>query len=347
MPRTSTGEDVIVLETFLEPSAGTNPYMTQLARNMPDGVRILTFGWRRALLGRYDVLHIHFPELLLRGSTRPRTYAHRLLAVVLLLRCWLRRTAVVQTLHNHRPHEDRGPVERVLLRAIRARTDWWILINTVDAAPRPGRATTILHGHYRDWFAGCPRPPRSPGRLAYVGMIREYKNVPALLAVFSQVDDDSLSLVVAGQPRTDDLTSALSRAAARDGRVRLDLAYVDDDTLARTVSEAELVVLPYTEMRNSGAALLALSLDRPVLVPRGTENDALAAEVGEDWVLRYDGPLTREVITAAVDVVRGPRAADRPMLDGRDWKTAGHLHREAFRAALTRRRHRREDSTTR
>ncbi len=52
------------------------------------------------------------------------------------------------------------------------------------------------------------------------------------------------------------------------------------------------MVLPYREMHNSGAALTALSLNRPVLVPDNEVNRELAEEVGPGWVFRYDGELT-------------------------------------------------------
>ena len=57
------------------------------------------------------------------------------------------------------------------------------------------------------------------------------------------------------------------------------------------------------------AALLALSLDRPVLVPANPVNDRLAEEVGPVWVQRYAGALTAEVLTSALAAVRsGPDA---------------------------------------
>ncbi len=82
-----------------------------------------------------------------------------------------------------------------------------------------------------------------------------------------------------------------SGGRAPDARIAHHLEHVPDDDLAAEVAHAQLVVLPYREMHNSGAVLLALSLDRPVLVPRNEVTDALAAEVGPWWVQRYDGEL--------------------------------------------------------
>ena len=73
---------------------------------------------------------------------------------------------------------------------------------------------TIIHGHYRDWFAGLSASTSaSRGRFAYFGLIRRYKAVDTLLAAFRQLptDGEPVSLYVGG--------TALDRGAAgRGGR---------------------------------------------------------------------------------------------------------------------------------
>jgi beta-1,4-mannosyltransferase len=82
--------------------------------------------------------------------------------------------------------------------------------------------------------------------------------------------------------------SVAGERGARRPRVRLTLRHADDDELVEAVGEAQVVVLPYRQMHNSGALLLALSLDRRVLVPSGPVTDELAARVGEHWVCTAD-----------------------------------------------------------
>jgi hypothetical protein len=104
------------------------------------------------------------------------------------------------------------------------------------------------------------------------------------------------------------------------------------------VTEAELVVLPYRDVHNSGAALLALSLDRPVLVPDNEVTAELAAEVGPGWVHRYDGELTAETLRRALSAVREERRAPRPDLSGREWDGAAAAHVAVYRQARDRAR---------
>ena len=94
------------------------------------------------------------------------------------------------------------------------------------------------------------------------------------------------------------------------------------------------MVLPYRQMHNSGAALAALSLDRPVLVPANPINADLAAEVGPGWVHTFAGDLTSEALRAglqALDTV--PRSA-APDLSRREWADTGEQHRAAYAEAI-------------
>jgi hypothetical protein len=76
------------------------------------------------------------------------------------------------------------------------------------------------------------------------------------------------------------------------------------------IGAADLVALPYAELLNSGVALLALSFDRPVLVPATGAMADLRDAVGPAWVRTYDGALTPDVLAAALAAAAGdaPRA---------------------------------------
>lgn len=332
---------VTVLESFPAPRRTTNPYLARLPAELPDDVRAETFSWRTALVGRYDVFHVHWPEKLMRASTRPRTLVKQLAAAALLARLALTRTPVVRTLHNTDPHEPGGRVERLLLRAVDRRTATWIMLTPDTARPaaaRPGStAVTIPHPHYRDWYAGAARTAPRPGRLLYFGLVRPYKGVEDLLAAFADVDDDALTLHVVGSPESPALRDAIAAQAATDPRVGLRLEYADDDVLAAEVGAAQVVVLPYRRLQNSGAALLALSLDRPVLVPAGATATRLAAETGPGWVTTFEGTLTPADLTRALDAAATlDLGTARPDLSTRDWPGVAAAHADVFRACARR-----------
>ncbi|GAA4721704.1 hypothetical protein APR04_001473 [Promicromonospora umidemergens] len=327
---------VRVLTSNREPRSTTNPYITMLtaALRRTPGVEVVTFSYRSALLGRYSVVHLHWPETILGQGGRRLTgrVARWVLAALLLLRLTLTRTPVVRTVHNVELPADAGPLQRLLLRWFDRLTTHRILLN--DRTESAGPATTIPHGHYRDWYTG-PRSPVVPGRLQYVGLVRRYKGVEGLVEAFRSVPDDSLTLGIAGAASSARLAATITTLADGDPRVTLHLGFLSDDALVATVTAAELVVLPYRFMHNSGAVLAALSLDRPVLVPETRVNADLAAEVGPGWVHTFAGDLTSADLEGALAAVRRPRAA-APGLDARDWAGAGHAHLAVYRLALSR-----------
>ena len=323
----------VVLQSFAAPGPATNPHMTLLLRALRRDLDVRTFGWREALLGRYDVLHVQWPEVVVTKTTRWRTALAGAALVVTLARCAVRRTAVVRTLHNLAPHEGQPWTTRAALRWCDRRTTWWIRLNDETPTPAGAHVTTIPLGDYADWYAAHPEPDPVPGRLAYVGLVRPYKGVLELVAAFRGTADDALSLVVAGKPATPGAADELAAAAAGDDRVDLVLRHLDDAELVAQVGAAQLVVLPYRAMHNSGALLLALTLRRPVLVPRNAVTDALAAEVGPWWVQRFDGPLTSTALVAALAAVASPPPAP-PDLTARDWDEIARRHREVYAGAV-------------
>ncbi|HEX2083581.1 MAG TPA: GDP-mannose--glycolipid 4-beta-D-mannosyltransferase [Xanthomonadaceae bacterium] len=328
---------IVVLQSVPRPDDSTNPYLVQLFRALPRDVETRYYSLRSALFTRYDLFHVHWPEYLLRDPSPWRALLKRLGVCALLLRLWTSGTPVVRTLHNLAPHEGGGWMERQLLRALDRLTTRRIHINAADDG---GDADdTILHGHYRDWFATRPVPAAVAGRVLYFGLIRPYKGVEALLDAFralpgSALPDLAPTLRVVGNPSTLAMRATVESACDADPRIGALLRYVDDEVLAREIGEAQLVVLPYRQMHNSGALLLALSLSRPVLVPWSEANAHLTEEVGPGWVRLYRDALDADVLADALRALQAAPPQGTPDLSRRDWPALGRQHRACYASAL-------------
>jgi beta-1,4-mannosyltransferase len=327
---------LVVLSSFPQPRPTTNPYIAMLAEALrsTSGVELRTFTWRRALLEPFDVFHAHWPENLVTGRLGVKKGARQAMFAAFLARLARPDVGVVRTVHNRAPHEQLSVVEHALLDRFDRVTDRRILLNESDAPPSSVPATTILHGHYRDWFAGYPTEEARPGAVLFTGLIRSYKNVPALVTAFRQVDDPGYTLSVVGSPSSDAMRADVMRAAGGDNRIDLSLSYVSDAELVRHVTRSQLVVLPYAEMYNSGALLMSLSLGRHVLVPHNPVSQALADEVGGGWVQHFTGELTSSDIVRAVHRVHAQPEPEPPDLSRREWATIGAQHRAVYKAAL-------------
>lgn len=328
------------MQSFGEPRGTTNPYIVMLrdALVAEPSIEHVPFSWRMALTGRYDVLHVHWPDALLDGRHWWTRAGKRVALAGVIARIDRRGIAVVSTVHNVTPPS--GPyLDRVLIRSLRRRTD--VRIRLAAQTPEVEGVASVLipHGHYRTWYDGMPRADAVPGRLAYAGLIKPYKGVEALVTAFADAFavDPTLTLRIAGHP-TDDAAAARLRAASeRLPGLEATLRYVGEEEFVEAVTASELVVLPYRSMHNSGAALAALSLSRPVLVPDNELTRALSAEVGPGWVHRFSGGITAGALLDAIAAVRAEPPGSAPDLSGREWEDAGAEHARAYRLAVGRR----------
>ena len=334
----------VVLQSFPPPRSTTNPYVVMLAdalRALPT-VELRYFSWKTALLTHYDVFHAHWPEILVTGRSPVRKLVRQSLFVLLLVKLRFSRTPAVRTLHNLHLPDGISAVEKWLLTALERQTSLFIVLNQHTPVPAGKLHAFIPHGHYRGWYGSRVRSDAVPGRIGYFGLIRRYKNVRNLVDTFREMPDSlsDTTLLVAGNPSTAELAAELVAAADPDGRVQLRLHFLDDQELVTVATESTLVVLPYREMHNSGGALTALSLDRPVLVPDNAVNRDLRDEVGAEWVLLYDGELDAADLDRALTSAARGRVNKRADLSRREWDSAGRDHLLAYHRAVEQRRRR-------
>jgi glycosyltransferase involved in cell wall biosynthesis len=328
---------LVVLQSFPEPLPSTNPYVIQLQHALDDTgqARVVTFAWRTALFGRYDVFHAHWPETLLEGRTRLRGLVRQALFAVILLRLRGQRIPLVRTVHNIDLPEGISRRETALLRWADRWTNLRIVLNVHTPLPPDEPWALIPHGHYRDWFARFPKPDSVPGRVGFFGLVRRYKAVDTLIRAFRDTAENGadLSLRVAGRPSASQLVDQLIELAGDDDRITFAFGFLTDEQIVEEVGAAQLVVLPYPKMHNSGGTLTALSLGRPVLIPDNDVNRDLRDEVGPAWVSLFDGEL------GSADILRAMAATDRtdrtaPDLSRREWAPAARDHLAAYRRAV-------------
>lgn len=317
----------------MNPPDGTTRYIDQVVAFADDDVAFSYISVGNLLARDYDVVHFHWPEMIVRHRW-PLIESVKCFAFDVWVRTLARRrTAIVRTLHNPRPHEAPRRAVARSLRRLDAATDLFVVINSTDEAPEG--SLYIPHGHYRDRFASHQKQPLTPGRLLYAGLIRPYKGVEQLIAAFESAADTECTLRIVGKP-TPELRESITVAADADPRISSRLDFVPDDEFVREITQAELVCLPYRDLHNSGILLVALSLDRPVLVPDTPSTRMLAEEVGPGWVITFTGVIDADDISAALAIVRGGGRAARPALTDRDWERVGKLYSAAFRQARAR-----------
>jgi beta-1,4-mannosyltransferase len=312
-----------------------NPYNWQLSTSLQAaGMEVCEFSRAEALRGGHDIWHLHWPdtEAMFTGGDLPLIVRRSIRLLLLLRLARTRGTRVVWTVHNLRSHEQRFPrLERWFWRMFVRELDGVIFLSNyslgaaIERFPPLARLPLFVvpHGHYRDSYPN--KTTRAEARatlgidpearvLTFIGQVREYKNLPELIAGFRELQDRTLTLLVAGRCTSSRLEELLRTAAGGDPRIRFDLRLIPEDEVQQFLNAADLVVLPYRDVLNSGAALLALSFNRPVLAPEAGALPELKNRVGSAWVQMYRGDLTSEILGDALRWARGtPRPVQAPL----------------------------------
>ncbi len=200
-----------------------------------------------------------------------------------LLRPFLRRLVV--TAHNALPHEPRAWHPAFFARWYRLADRVHVLSThtrdrlIAEFGVAPEKLLLTPHGNYESFVSDHPANAgpacRSSFDIAqaarvvlFFGSIRRYKGVDRLLEAFELLAKaEDLHLVIAGEAEPGlarELDAAIERSEAK-ARIRLRPRFSTDPELAALLRMADVVVLPYAHVYQSGALLLAMSFGKAII----------------------------------------------------------------------------------
>jgi beta-1,4-mannosyltransferase len=315
-----------------------NPFVELLYGSMPSDISLNKISVRSLVLGKYDAVHIHWPEHLLRRHGRRCRFVDALGLCSILLVARFHSTLTVWTVHNPTPHDPGNTLERLALRLFGRFINVKIWMNDhslPEGAGRRGRQvdTVIKHGHY------LPEVERAGVRSTYrrnslisFGSLRYSSGVKRLLDAFSAVQEPCLTLHLLGEPADPHVAASIKShlETIGDERIIWTPERMAAFALYTEVAESQLCVLPYKNLENSGALLLALSLCTPVLAPNTPTVREIQAEVGPGWIYTFD-VLTPAKLEETIRRVRSEFRAGAPQFaDCRDWSRIGGAHHKIY-----------------
>jgi len=344
------------MKVIAQPAFGVrenNPYTWLLYHKMP--AQVTDFSYRRSFADYYDIFHIHWPEWELNEIHSATKAAARLkLKLMLIDALRARGTKIVWTVHNLKSHEGLHPrLEEWFWSAFTRKLDGFISLTDSgrDAAKerfpslKHVPSYVIPHGHYRDEYPldVCTDARKQVGIssdakvILFFGQIREYKNVPALIRAFRAIKGKNVILCIAGRPNPNTLARELRAASSDDPRIHLHLENIPKERVQFFFRAADLVTLPYRDILNSGTALLALSFNRPILVPKRGAMSDLQGSVGTEWVRQYHGDLKAEDLEHALTWATESPRLHVALLSDLEWPKIAGQTLKAYDEIISRR----------
>lgn len=337
------------------------PYNRLLYKSMQElGATVEDFSTWRVLSRRYDIVHFHWPEYCVNGRGRIASlfWSCALFGAI----CWVRIRGgrVFWTVHNLQSHFQQHPaIERYFWRMFTRLLNAYIGLTHAGVERARERhpalhkipGFVIPHGNIRCAYPGVEisreearlrlRICRSAKVVGFFGCVERYKGVIELVETFAALKDPRAVLVVAGKSYLPPQErKRIEEIAACDPRILLRLEHIPEAEVTSYIRAADLLVLPFREILNSGSAVLALSLDRPVLVPTKGAMRELQQFAGAEWVRLFSGDLTSETLQQHLDAVTERAAMPERCLAleagwaGLEWKDLAQLTLDAYQSVI-------------
>lgn len=191
---------------------------------------------------------------------------------------------LVWTLHNLQHHEERPrKLERWISGFFARQCEKVRLLGEgieTEVCQRFGlerkKLVVIPEGSYIDWYPNNATQSESRSKLSipqerrvwlYFGNLRPYKGVEDLIRAFKEIQPPETTLVIAGNPYHRSYAESLVQLADSEKNIRLDMQAVPDAELQYYFHMADLVVLPFRHVLNSGTVLLAMGFGKAIVAP--------------------------------------------------------------------------------
>lgn len=202
---------------------------------------------------------------------------------VLIVR-YIFQTKLVWTLHNLRHHDPRPRKVEQWISRFFAKNCVKVRIlgegmeeqicDYLDISS--SRLIVIPEGPYAGWYPEGISSEDARRKLGisgntriwlYFGNLRPYKGVEDLICTFEKIQPPVTGLVIAGRPWNKAYAESISALAGGNDRIILHLQMIPDEELQVYFAAADLVVLPFKNVLNSGSALLAMGFGKAVVAP--------------------------------------------------------------------------------
>ena len=233
---------------------------------------------------KVDIIHLHWQHPFLLGKSKFGTIVKSFLFIIQLVVIKIIGVKFIWTVHNLKNHENyHKKLELFFTGKIAGYADK--IIAHCEASKRdvirkfnvPGHKIEVIpHGGFVDTFPNSTPRKEARNRLNlsstdltffFLGLIRQYKGVLELIESFRKLDSSCAKLIIAGKPKTEQLMKLIRNKAQGDGNIRLIFRPIPKNEVQIYMNAADIMVLPYRDILNSGSVILGMSFGKAIITP--------------------------------------------------------------------------------
>lgn len=280
------------------------------------------------------ILHTHWFAALFQRAMNPQEAQTRLDRIKTAIEDFHARTGarLIWTAHNIFPHGNTQPVAFLALRQWICERFHAMHIMQDDHLPlleqafdrKAPHSFTVPHMLYSGSLpTGVEKAtarahfglPMASTVFGYFGSIQGYKRIPSILDAVEQVPmNHKVHVLLGGLPTEAGALNALHAKAASRRDVTLLPRKIQDHEVQYLHAASDVMVLPYAQTLNSGAAMMAATFKTPFLMPCSTATAALRPLGGD----LYDGTDPAGLAQAMTGYADGNRTP--PAIDAEAWE---------------------------
>ncbi|MDE1870022.1 MAG: glycosyltransferase [Candidatus Micrarchaeota archaeon] len=285
------------------------------------------------------IFHIHFPEEMYNSNSQLWRLIRAFWTMLQLLIIKIKGSVIVWTLHDTVPHEPFNTSKiDIFIRKILSRFARLVFIHSIYSGRELHRyynkkvnSILVPHGNYIN-FWGNSKISRTfarnklgvkKGAFVYLffGRIRQYKGVDNLIKAFKKMEEPNLNLIIAGVPAGSNWDIKQNKKnildfISNDERILPHLKWIEKRDVSTYFNAADVVVLPFERITNSGSLITAISFGKPFVIPN---KKTLLELVNKNGGIIYD-PKNSNGLEKAIKKIRR--------------KNLGRMSKENYRIAI-------------
>ena len=318
---------IIKILAFPKNRFSGNPHISNFYKEIEGDNRFIIkdLNTINAILEKFDIFHLHWPEFFIKQS-HIKSFFRIIFFIFILYIFKLRKTKIIWTVHNLYPHNNIKPklylfVLNILKLYLDGITffsyDSRTIVNKQFKFTKSIKNAVIPHALYdynlkpskkitEDLLKNINIKERGSKLLLFFGRIDKYKDLKGLIKTFNKIDDKKLYLLIVGNYSEKNYFNEIKKLSDKNKNLTLIIGFFPEEKISSLFHIADLVVLPFINILNSGSLMLALSLQKPVLAPSLGSINELKDKIGHQTLITYD-KLNKEILMDAVSKCKAPK----------------------------------------